>query len=194
MTAIEDREFLDHRGVSATGTVRALLRNLRQGRFAEGGSTITQQLVKNFFLTAKKTLRRKIEEQALALALEARVSKDQILEMYLNVIYMGQSGPYQVRGFASAASAYFDRPLADLGVSECALLAALINSPGRYSPTEHPAAARARRELVLRKMREAAMISDAELNAANEAALPSVPPAAARPHAPYFVTSALREF
>ena len=194
VTAIEDREFLDHRGVSATGTARALLRNLRRGRFAEGGSTITQQLVKNFFLNPKKTLRRKLEEQALAVLLEAQISKDQILEMYLNVIYMGQNGPYQVRGFGSAARHYFDRAVADLELDQCAMLAALINSPGRYSPFDHPEAARARRDLVLTKMRDARMITEEESRDAAARPTPARPAAAARVHAPYFVTSALREF
>ena len=194
VTAIEDRDFLDHRGISATGTLRAMLRNVRRGRFAEGGSTITQQLVKNFFLTSKKTIRRKIEEQALAVLLEAQISKDQILEMYLNVIYMGQNGPYQVRGFGSAARAYFDRPAADLNLDQCALLAALINSPGRFSPFDHPEAARSRRGLVLDKMLAAGMIAAGERDDAAARALPERPAATSRVHAPYFVMSALREF
>jgi membrane peptidoglycan carboxypeptidase len=111
VTAIEDRDFLEHSGVSATGIMRAMLRNLRAGSWAEGGSTITQQLVKNFFLTSKKTLGRKIEEQLLALMLEQQLSKDQILEMYLGVIYMGQSGPFQIRGFGAASLHYFDKPV-----------------------------------------------------------------------------------
>ncbi|NJL25805.1 MAG: transglycosylase domain-containing protein [Calothrix sp. SM1_5_4] len=155
VTAIEDRDFLEHRGVSLTGTLRAVVRNLRAGRFAEGGSTITQQLVKNFFLNARKTIRRKLEEQGLAILLESQLNKDQIFEMYLNVIYMGQSGPYQVRGFGSASQYYFERPISQLNLAQCALLAALINSPGRYSPFEHPEQAKARREKVLNKMTEA---------------------------------------
>ncbi|MGE4133619.1 MAG: transglycosylase domain-containing protein [Bdellovibrionales bacterium] len=194
VTAIEDKDFLLHPGVSATGTLRAVLRNLKAGRFAEGGSTITQQLVKNFFLSSKKTLKRKIEEQFLSLLLEAQISKDQILEMYLNVIYMGQSGPYQVRGLGSAASVNFDKPIGQLSLGECALLAAMINSPGRYSPFEHPEAAKKRRELVLQKMRDAEMISEADQKNANTEALPKVAPAQRRTHAPYFVVAALREF
>lgn len=194
VTAIEDRDFLEHKGVSASGIVRAIYRNLRKGRWAEGGSTITQQLVKNFFLTPKKTLRRKIEEQALAVLLESQLSKDQILEMYLNVIYMGQAGPYQIRGLGSAAQTVFDKPVRELNLSECALLAALINSPGRYNPFEHPVPAKARRELVLKKMDEFEMISDAELSRAAAAPLPKQPPPDRRAHAPYFVMAALKEF
>lgn len=194
VTAIEDRDFLEHRGVSATGILRAIVRNVRKGRWAEGGSTITQQLVKNFFLTPKKTIRRKLEEQLLAILLESQLTKDQIFEMYMNVIYMGQSGPYQVRGLGSASQYYFDKPIAQLSLPECALIAAMINSPGRYSPTEHPEPARTRRELVLKKMREAEMISEADMNEAARAPLPRAPKNGRGAHAPYFVASSLREF
>jgi len=194
VTAIEDRDFLEHGGVSATGTLRAMVRNLRARRFAEGGSTITQQLVKNFFLNPKKTIRRKLEEQVLAIMLESQLTKDQILEMYLNVIYMGQNGPYQVRGFGSAAQFYFDKSVSDLDLRECALLAALINNPGRYSPFTHPQQAAQRRELVLHKMLESNMISDSELETARRGPLPSAPEADRRTNAPYFVMSALKEF
>lgn len=194
VTAIEDRDFLEHRGVSATGIIRAMIRNLKAGRWAEGGSTITQQLVKNFFLTSKKTLRRKIEEQLLAVLMEAQLNKDQILEMYLNVIYMGQSGPYQVRGLGSAASHYFEKPVSRLSLAECALLAAIINSPGRYSPFDQMDASRARRELVLQKMKESNMIGEEDLNLANQAELPTPPSQSKRTHAPYFVMATLKEF
>lgn len=194
VTAIEDREFLEHKGVSASGTVRAMLRNLRSGRFKEGGSTITQQLVKNFFLSPKKTIRRKLEEQLLAVLLESQIGKDQILEMYINVIYMGQNGPFQVRGLGSASSYYFDKPISQLNLPECALLAAIINSPGRYSPFDKKDNAVARRELVLKKMLEAGMISDREAAAAITFPLPVVSPNQRRTHAPYFVLKALREF
>ncbi|MGE0526964.1 MAG: transglycosylase domain-containing protein [Bdellovibrionales bacterium] len=194
VTAIEDRDFLQHPGVSATGILRAVIRNLKAGRWAEGGSTITQQLVKNFFLTSKKTLRRKLEEQILAILLESQLNKDQILEMYLNVIYMGQSGPYQVRGFGSASEHYFSKPISSLNLSECALLAALINSPGRYSPFGKAEAARLRRELVLKKMQESGMVSASEMETAATQPLPDSRPRERLAHAPYFVASALKEF
>ena len=194
VTAIEDREFLEHRGVSPTGTLRALLRNLRQRRWAEGGSTITQQLVKNFFLTPKKTLRRKLEEQALALLLEGQLSKDQILELYLNVIYMGQSGPFQVRGFGSAAQYYFGKPVGQLELEDCALLAALINNPGRYNPVSHAESARARRELVLAKMDTLGMIGVAEKTRALAAPLPASKLDAHRISAPYYALAVQKEF
>ncbi len=178
-TAIEDRDFLEHKGVSITGTLRAIIRNLKAGRFAEGGSTITQQLVKNFFLTPKKTIKRKLSEQLLAIMLESQISKDQILEMYLNVIYMGQSGPYQVLGFGSAADYYFGKPIGALNLPECALLGAIINNPGKQ---------------VLTKMREAGMISDTQVTEAKNYPLPKVETKQRQTHAPYFVISALKEF
>jgi penicillin-binding protein 1B len=194
VTAIEDRDFLEHRGVSATGTLRAVYRNLRAGRWAEGGSTITQQLVKNFFLTPKKTIRRKLQEQMLAVMLESQIGKDQIFEMYLNVIYMGQNGPYQVRGFGSASDYYFDKPISRLDLPECALMGAMINSPGRYSPFDKPERARDRRNLVLKKMREENMISEAEMARAESASLPARANENRRASAPYFVMSAIKEF
>ncbi len=194
VTAIEDRDFLEHRGVSATGTMRAVVRNLKAGRWAEGGSTITQQLVKNFFLSSRKTIRRKLQEQMLAVMLESQIGKDQILEMYLSVIYMGQSGPYQVRGFGAASDYYFDKPISQLNLPECALMGAMINSPGRYSPFEKAESARERRRLVLRKMHDENMISETEMTQAENAALPKRPSLNRRAHAPYFVMSAIKEF
>jgi penicillin-binding protein 1B len=195
-TAIEDRDFLEHRGVSITGTIRAILRNLKAGRFAEGGSTITQQLVKNFFLTPQKTIKRKLSEQLLAVMLESQITKDQILEMYLNVIYMGQSGPYQVLGFGSASEFYFGKPVSHLNLPECALLGAIINNPGKFSPfaKNNGEAGRNRREQVLRKMMEDSMISQEQFEEAKSAPLPQVETKQRQTQAPYFVISALKEF
>lgn len=194
VTAIEDKDFLEHSGVSVTGTLRAVLRNIRAGGYAQGGSTITQQLVKNFFLTPKKTIKRKLEEQVLSVLLENQLNKDKILEMYLNVIYMGQSGSYQVRGFGSAAQHYFDKPVTQLDINECALLAAIINNPGRYSPFQHPDKAKERRDLVASKMVEASMITPDEAVSIGKAPLPNSSLAVKRPNAPYFVMAALKEF
>ena len=180
VTAIEDGDFLRHKGVSVVGILRAIYRNVTAGHWAEGGSTITQQLVKNYFLSPQKTLRRKVTEQVLAVLLESRVSKDTILEQYLNVIYMGNAGSYQVRGFASASRVYFGKPISQLGLPECALLAAMINSPGRYNPFEHPDRASKRRELVLQRMSHFDLISPSEMQAAEKApsATASVTPSA----------------
>jgi penicillin-binding protein 1B len=193
-TAIEDRDFLEHGGVSLTGTLRAMIRNARTLSFAEGGSTITQQLVKNFFLNSKKTIRRKLEEQVLAVLLESQLGKDKIFEMYLNVIYMGQNGAYQIRGFGSASQYYFNKPVSNLTLPECALLAAVINNPGNYSPFNKPENAKNRRTRVLEKMREAEMIDENDFAAANEAPLPTLQASQTQTRAPYFVMSALKEF
>ncbi len=192
VTAIEDSEFLEHKGISPTAIARAFIRNLKQARFAEGGSTITQQLVKNYFLTSEKTLSRKIHEQILSILLELRVDKDTILTNYLNVIYMGQNGSFQVRGFAAASQHYFERPLRDLDLSQCALLAAIINNPGRYNPTRQSERAMQRRNLVLSRMQELNMISPDQAQAASEAPLGAKSSRLLSEPAPYFV-QAVRE-
>jgi penicillin-binding protein 1B len=193
VTAIEDTDYLKHNGVSYVGILRAIYRNLTAGHWAEGGSTITQQLVKNYFLTSKKTLKRKVTEQVLALLLEARSNKDTIFEQYLNVIFMGVSGPYQIRGFSSAARYYFNKGISQLGLPECALMAAMINSPGRYNPFEHPDRALKRRELVLQKMTSLELISKEQMTQANQTALPARPGLQALSPGPYFLQTAQRE-
>lgn len=193
VTAIEDTDFLRHKGVSFVGILRAIYRNLTAGHWAEGGSTITQQLVKNYFLTPKKTLRRKITEQVLSLLLESHTSKDTILEQYLNVIFMGLAGPYQIRGFASASRHYFGKNISQLNLAECGLLAAMVNSPGRYSPFDHPDHALKRRELVLRKMATLDLISKDELAKALVFPLPKRTELETQSPAPYFLQAAQRE-
>lgn len=192
-TAIEDSQFLEHKGVSVTGLTRALLRNLLAGRYAQGGSTITQQLIKNYFLTPEKTLKRKFSELFMAILLEANLDKDQILENYLNIVYMGQRGPFQVIGFSSASDYYFNKSLGQLNLPECALLAALINSPGRYSPFTHADRAKIRRDFVLDRMLETDMISaDQAVNAKN-ATLPTHSELRLTEPAPYFTQAVFRE-
>lgn len=189
VTAIEDADFLQHRGVSVTGTLRASLRNVLKARWAEGGSTITQQLVKNYFLTPKKTITRKLTEQAMALLLEWRVNKDDILQAYLNVIYMGQQGPFEIRGLSSASQHYFAKNIEELNLPECALLAAIINSPGRYSPFTASERALQRRNLVLDKMLERKLINGTEAQTAKQAPLPKPPQRLLTEPAPYFVSA-----
>jgi len=193
VTAIEDDEFLKHRGVSPSGIARAIVRNLLAGRFAQGGSTITQQLVKNYFLTHKKTLKRKLTEQILSVLLETKLNKDQILEKYLNVIYMGQDGPYQVIGLGSAANYYFSKSVSDLSLSECSVLAALINNPGKYNPFKHPENAEKRRRLVLSKMADLDWISIEEREIAESSPLPVSSHGPSEPAAPYFLELAYQE-
>lgn len=193
VTAIEDNDFLKHRGVSPSGIMRAIIRNLLAGRFAQGGSTITQQLVKNYFLTHEKTIKRKVTEQIIAILLETKLNKDQILEKYLNVIYMGQEGPYQVIGLSSAANHYLGKKLSELNLSECALLAALINNPGRYNPFRHPDRAKQRRSLVLEKMTELGWIQTEEQLTSNQFPLPDMEKQDNEPSAPYFLELAYQE-
>jgi len=184
--AIEDNDFLDHSGVSYTGMGRAFIKNIIKLRAAQGGSTITQQLVKNYFLTPEKTLKRKLKEFYLAIKLESEWTKDEILETYLNIIYMGQSGAFQVHGFGAAAQVYFAKPVQDLNLPECALLAAIINNPSRNNPWKQAEKATNRRNLVLTKMNELKLISETEFAQAKTAPLPSQPVAKASETAPYF--------
>lgn len=184
--AIEDNDFLDHSGVSYTGITRAFIKNIVKLRVAQGGSTITQQLVKNYFLTPEKTLKRKLKEFYLAIKLESEWSKDEILETYLNIIYMGQSGAFQVHGFGAAAHVYFDKDLQNLNLSECALLAAIINNPSQNNPWKKAEKSLARRNLVLTKMYELKLINSSEFEMAQKESLPKAVAAQAQETAPYF--------
>ncbi|HRY28766.1 MAG TPA: penicillin-binding protein 1A [Elusimicrobiota bacterium] len=181
--AIEDRNFYDHWGVDIKGILRAFLANLRAGRTAQGGSTITQQLAKNIFLSHARTLNRKIKELLLTLEMERHFSKDEILELYLNQIYFGH-GAY---GVDAAARVFFGKNVADLTLPECALLAGLPKAPHAYSPFKHPARAIKRRQLVLDRMREAGYISEKEELQACGAPLNTLKTPLAPAMAPYFV-------
>ncbi|MBX9592276.1 MAG: PBP1A family penicillin-binding protein [Hyphomonadaceae bacterium] len=160
--AIEDRRFFSHRGVDPTGLGRAILTNLKAGRFVQGGSTITQQLAKNIFLTSDRTLTRKFEELVLALWLELRLEKPDILELYLNRVYFG-GGAY---GVESAARRFFNKSAHEVTIAEAAVLAGLLKAPSKYSPAWNPGLARERAEDVLAKMVEAGFASpiDGALN------------------------------
>ncbi len=193
VTAIEDSDFLEHKGVSFSGTARAVLRNVLHGRFAEGGSTITQQLVKNAFLTHKKTLSRKLSEQVMAILLETKADKDQILQSYLNEIYMGQNGAFELRGFGAASRHYFNKNIDELELSECSMLAALINSPGRFNPFIHPDQALQRRKIVLERMQKLNMISQDEMIEAAKQKLPLKPGQQMSEPAPYVVREINRQ-
>ncbi len=184
--AIEDSEFLNHSGLSYLGLTRSLIKNVSKMRYAQGGSTITQQLVKNYFLTPEKTLKRKLKELYLAVRLESEWTKNQILETYLNIIYMGQTGAFQVMGFGAAADYYFKKPVQKLNLAECSLLAAIINNPGLFNPWKHPDKALARRDFVLNKMKELNLISEAELKTSLIAKLPEQQQTQASETAPYF--------
>jgi penicillin-binding protein 1B len=148
----EDHRFFQHPGLDLFGIARALLRNAGDDRVGQGGSTITQQLVKNTYLSAERTLRRKYAEAMLAFALERRLSKEDIFALYCNEIYLGQRGAVAVRGVEEAARIYFGKELQDLSLSEAATIAGMIQGPMRFSPTQHAEAAQARRNLVLEGM------------------------------------------
>ena len=132
--SIEDRRFFEHPGLDVFGVVRAMLRNAGDERIGQGGSTITQQLVKNTYLTSERTLRRKYAEAMLAFALEQRLSKEDIFALYCNEVYLGQRGAVAARGVEQAALIYFGKELKDLSLSEAATIAGMIQGPSRYSP------------------------------------------------------------
>ncbi|MEN6331830.1 MAG: PBP1A family penicillin-binding protein [Smithella sp.] len=167
VVASEDARFYSHIGVDVIAIGRALLINLKERRFAQGASTITQQLARNFFLSPQKTLGRKLRELEMALVLEMRFSKQQILEMYLNKIYFGQEGLRGIYGIEEAAGFYFSKPAKDLSLEESALLAGIIRSPRRYADIRDSSAARERRNAVLVRMRKLNMIREEEFQLAS---------------------------
>ena len=162
VVAIEDRRFYSHVGIDPIGLSRAIFNNVTRGRFTQGGSTLTQQLAKNLFLKPERTLERKVQEVLLALWLEHKHSKDQILEMYLNRVYFG-SGSY---GVEAASRRYFGKSARDVTLAEAAVLAGLLKAPSKLSPARDPKAAEQRGQLVLAAMRDEGMIGDKELASA----------------------------
>jgi len=160
--AIEDRRFYEHNGIDVIGIARALLRNLTAGGLAQGGSTLSQQLAKNLFLTQERTLSRKVQEAILAVWLERKYTKDQILELYLNRVYFG-SGAY---GVEAAAQRYFGKSARAVTVAEAAILGGVVQAPSRLSPNRNPEAAQARAQLVLTAMAQEGFITDARAKAA----------------------------
>lgn len=162
VVATEDRRFFQHGGIDPAGMARAAFANLRAGRYVQGGSTLTQQLAKNLFLTSERTVSRKLDELALAIWLEVRLTKREILELYLNRVYFG-GGAY---GIESAAQRYFDKSARALSLAEAALIAGLLKAPSKYSPTSSPDGARARGLSVLAKMRDARLIAAADFERA----------------------------
>ena len=162
LIAIEDRGFYRHHGIAPHAILRALWANIRAGEVVQGGSTLTQQLVKNFFLTSERSLVRKLNEAIMAVLLELHYSKDEILEAYLNEVYLAQDGDRSINGFGLASYFYFERPLAELSVDQYALLVGLVKGPSYYNPWKHPDRALARRNLVLDVMADMQLISKDE--------------------------------
>ena len=167
VSAIEDRRFFEHPGIDIWGILRAAVANIRAGKVRQGGSTLTQQLAKNLFLSPERTVRRKIQEAIVALWLEARFSKRQIFEIYINRVYFG-SGAY---GVAAAARRYFGGTARDLSLFEAAILAGLLKAPSRYSPVRDADAAKARGLQVLRAMVDTGDLTEAEAGAAQRTPL-----------------------
>ncbi len=164
LLATEDRDFYEHFGISLKGIARALWVNISSGKTRQGGSTLTQQLVKNLFLTNQRTLSRKAQEAMMALLLEWHYSKAEILESYLNEVYLGQQGQNSINGFGLAARFYFGQPLEQLDIDQLALLAGMVKGPSWYNPRRHPDRALERRNLVLKLLAEQGKLTQGQLN------------------------------
>ena len=163
--AAEDERFYQHQGVDYVGVMRAAYSNLVSGGRRQGASTITMQVARNFFLSSEKTVTRKLYEALLAYKIESELTKEQILELYVNQIYLGQ----RAYGFAAASQIYFGKPLGKLSVAEAAMLAGLPKAPSAYNPVANPKRAKQRQQYVLRRMRELETITEAQYEEAMNA-------------------------
>ncbi|HEX4675448.1 MAG TPA: penicillin-binding protein 1B [Steroidobacteraceae bacterium] len=158
LTTVEDRKFYTHHGVDPVGIARAMWVNVRAGQMEQGGSTLTQQLVKSYFLDSRRTLGRKVREAIMAMSLDANFSKADLMNAYINEIFLGQDGDRAVHGFGLASQFYFGKPLSELDLSEVALLVAIVRGPTYYDPRRHADRARSRRDLVLKLMAERGIV------------------------------------
>jgi penicillin-binding protein 1B len=168
LIAIEDRRFADHHGVDVRAMLRAAFVNLSAGEIKQGASTLTQQLVRSYFLSNERSWTRKLHEAFMAVALELRYDKPDLMQAYINEIYLGQDGDRAVHGFGLASQFYFGRPLAELDLHELALLVAVVRGPTYYDPRRHPDRALARRNLVLQEMADAKLVSAADAEKAEK--------------------------
>ena len=185
--AIEDRRFFQHGGVNYYRLMEAAAADLRAGRHGQGGSTITMQLSRGFFLSPEKTVKRKLVEMMIAFELEQKFSKQRIFEMYANQVYMGQRGSFTIAGFAEASHAYFNKDIKNLTVPEAALLAGIIQRPNYLSPYKNPKRALERRNLVLDSMVETGAITRDQAEHAKATPLKLAAPNVEASDAPYFV-------
>jgi penicillin-binding protein 1B len=185
--AAEDHRFFQHYGVDWRGILRAVMTNVRHGAIRQGGSTLTQQLAKNYFLTPERTIIRKLKELILALIIEFKYDKREILEIYLNEIYLGQKGSVAINGIGEASYFYFGKPVRQLTLSESATIAGLIKAPNNYSPYHDLARCRSRRDTVLEAMHRWEWITQAELEDARKQPINVVGFMAADKKAPYFI-------
>jgi penicillin-binding protein 1B len=187
VTSIEDRRFFHHSGVNYWRLMQAAWIDLRQGGNRQGGSTITMQVARGFFLSPEKKLKRKLTEILISIELEQRFSKKQIFEFYANQVDMGQRGSFTITGFGEAAQAYFGKDLKDLTLPEAALLAGLVQRPSYLSPYRHPERAQERRNLVLEAMVDTGSITRAQADTAKATPLKLAPQNVEASDAPYFV-------
>ncbi len=186
--AAEDRRFFSHSGVDPIRILKALVIDLREGETVQGASTLTQQFVKNYFLTPERTWRRKFADAYMSILLEKRLTKEEIFELYSNEIYLGQVGSFSIIGFGEAADVFFDKSVKDLTLAEAAVLAGIITAPNRYTPLRYPERARLRRNLVLDQMAEDGMVTIEEHDKAKSEPLEVKPTAILNySEAPYFV-------
>ena len=166
LKAVEDRKFDTHHGVDPVAMLRALWVDVRAHQIEQGGSTLTQQLVRSYFLSSRQTLSRKLKEAVMAIALDAHFTKADLMNAYINEIFLGQDGTRAIHGFGLASQFYFGKPLAELDLSEVALLVAIVRGPSYYDPRRHPDRVRLRRDLVLKVMADQGIISAPQASAA----------------------------
>jgi len=190
---VEDRRFFSHFGIDPVAVARALWTNFTKGEVVQGGSTITQQLAKNLFYSPQRTIGRKFKEALAALVLEVKYTKQDILESYLNEIYLGQAGFVSIFGVREAANRYFGKTLQELTVEEVAMIAGLVKGPNSYAPTKHPEQAKQRRDVVLRRLRETGLLTEEVCKRAMNTPLRVTPPEDVLTDAPYFVDAVLRQ-
>ncbi len=187
VTAIEDRRFFEHSGVDFVRIAKCAVKDILMHRMSCGGSTLTQQLARGFFLSPEKRLTRKLKEVLITFQLEARFSKEQIFEMYANEINLGQRGSYAINGFGEAAQTYFGKPLRQIDTAEAALLAGIIQSPSRLNPYRHPERAMARRNVVLDSMVDTGALTAGEASRLKAEPIRLAPSNIDANEAPYFV-------
>ncbi|HEY1873177.1 MAG TPA: penicillin-binding protein 1B [Steroidobacteraceae bacterium] len=166
LKAVEDRKFDTHHGIDPEGMLRAAWVNLRAHQIEQGGSTLTQQLVRSYFLSSRQTLSRKLREAVMAMALDAHFTKADLMNAYINEIFLGQDGDRAIHGFGLASQFYYGKPLAELDLSEVSLLVAIVRGPSYYDPRRHPERALARRNLVLKQMAEQGVVKTDDATAA----------------------------
>jgi penicillin-binding protein 1B len=185
--AAEDHRFFQHHGIDWRGIFRALVTNLKHGAIVQGGSTLTQQLAKNYFLTSARTLMRKLKEVLLSVIIELKYKKREILEIYLNEIYLGQKGSVAISGVGEASYFYFGKPVKELTLSEAAVIAGLIKAPNHYSPYRDPSRCRTRRDMVLQSMHRWQWITETELRVELKEPVKAVGFTVSDKKAPYFI-------